>query len=159
MWEEHGYVSIERLCTTSLLIIEKHSVLRAKLAYDIDSECLKQSIKPMLRNEQYYSFELSRIFTSEELDKILYNEDTSSLFFNLEQGIIFRCDEKILVRNDIIIFNFHHIAFDESSVNPFVNDFRLDYMNNALYIKTQSFEYIDYSIYERDMNMNEARQY
>ncbi|CAF1545922.1 unnamed protein product, partial [Didymodactylos carnosus] len=160
-------ISIYRLLSSLERLIRKHSVLRTRIKYDLTDKCLKQSVNPA-STEQQYSFQRSEIFTKEELQHILFNEETSSKYFNLEQGLVFRChlircsenvDAALLIDGDMIIFNFHHIAFDGRSVDIFLNDLQSAYNDDNLEIQEDTLTYIDYSLYEREMDMSKAKQY
>ncbi|CAF3897200.1 unnamed protein product [Rotaria sp. Silwood1] len=159
----HGQLSIERLQQTLTLLIKKHSILRTSLIYDQEKQYLKQII-----NETYnYSFEETIISNDDQLQDIIKYEETSNKIFDLTNGKVFRChlirqerNDKgnILNENDFILFNIHHSAFDGTSIEIFINDFEFAYTNGQLTIENE-LTYLDYSKYERQMDMTQTRQY
>ncbi|CAF1591226.1 unnamed protein product, partial [Didymodactylos carnosus] len=171
-----GTLSISRLRQSLLLVIEKHSILRTSLNYDRDEQCLRQHIEPT--NNEIYSFQVSSIPSKDDFDEILLNEETNGKLFDLSMGRVFRChlirfcscssndnDEEssrtavdLLNDGDLIIFNFHHVAFDGSSTEIFLKDLKEAYLTNKLDTHL-SLQYIDYSQYERKMSMDDARKY
>ncbi|CAF0904258.1 unnamed protein product, partial [Didymodactylos carnosus] len=168
-----GQISIRRLKLAISHIINKNSVLRTSLNYDSNDQCLKQTLKPMLIDDDqhpfYYTFECITISNTSELEVILFNEETCRTYFDLDNGIVFRCriircsshtNKDLLATNDYVLFNFHHIAFDGSSVGLFFNDLRLVYCNdNRVYSPEDSLQYIDYSQYEKKMDVSKAKAF
>ncbi|CAF1436356.1 unnamed protein product, partial [Didymodactylos carnosus] len=159
-----GPVSISRLRNALLTIIHKHSILRTKLIYSPEEKCLKQYIKSMpdevltSNHDDYYSFEMSVGSNEQEFNTILIAE-VNRHWFCLETGIVFRChivkhklnNNDILVKDDAIIFNFHHSAFDGNSVKLFLSDLQDIYNDNFSNDNDDKLQYIDYAIYERQM--------
>ena len=60
--------------------------------------------------------------------------------------------------NDLIVFNFHHVAFDGASIEIFFRDLVTVYANDTP-LTPCDFDYIDYSIHEKKMDMSEARAF
>ncbi|CAF1621445.1 unnamed protein product, partial [Didymodactylos carnosus] len=179
-------VSISRLHSAILAVITKHKILRT--SYKRSETCILQVVKqaPSLdevQRENYYSFQTSVIanLKNELLEDILQNESIGNVL-DLERGIVLRCHlikdfhndsnnssdhEDLLYPNDLIFFNFHHIAFDRMSLKPFLSDLQLAYSTTELHIldATIDFQYIDHAIDERKMiedpspesEMNRAR--
>jgi non-ribosomal peptide synthetase component F len=160
-----GHVSIKQILNAFLSIIEKHSVLRTSLNYDSDEQCLKQFIKPLSTDSLPYSFQTSYVSLKNDLQKIFFDEETNPNYFDLSQALVSRChlirfnnkNEDLLEDDDIILFNFHHAAFDGNSIELYLDDFQLAYTNN-LY-ENRPFQYIDYAIHERQLDMSEAKEY
>ncbi|CAF3436816.1 unnamed protein product, partial [Rotaria sp. Silwood2] len=101
------------------------------------------------------------------IEKILYDEETNPNLFDLNEGKVFRChilrrststDEDVLLISDIIIFSFHHIAFDGASIDIFFEDLQKAYSTDKS-LPCPLFDYIDYSIHEKDMKMDEAKDF
>ncbi|CAF1415777.1 unnamed protein product [Didymodactylos carnosus] len=129
----------------------------------------------LINHDEYYLFAISYVSNKQELDKIL-QEEVNKQYFNLESGLVVRChvikhecetfDKDILIHGDIVLFNLHYIAFDGGSVKPFLTDLQNAYNNNIV-LNTNSIQYIDYAIYERQMldddssdsDINQARIY
>ncbi|CAF0938538.1 unnamed protein product [Didymodactylos carnosus] len=163
-----GQLSVERLQSCLDLLVKKHSVLRTKVEYDSVDECLKQYVKPV--EECCFKIEQSFMGTKQELDDILLNEETNQTLFSLSEGIVCRChlichsnknhDGDCLSQGDIILFNFHHCAMDGYSIDElFMRDLQLAYENKLMVTADNNLNYIDYSIYEKEMDMNDARKY
>ncbi|CAF1489270.1 unnamed protein product, partial [Didymodactylos carnosus] len=168
-------ILISQLRSALLSIINRHKTLRTSLKYNADSECLEQRIKPMFSDsdtEHLYSFQISSInSTTNELEEILKDE-VHRQWFNLEQGIVMRChivkttamtNENVLENGDLILFNFHHCAFDGYSRDIFFNDLQITLKNPQDSMNDDCFDYIDYAINERQMLLDEnedgAREY
>jgi non-ribosomal peptide synthetase component F len=92
---------------------------------------------------------------------------TNGALFDLSKGRVFRChairrkstqDEDVLIPDDVLIFNFHHAAFDGSSINIFLRDLDHAYSTNNE-LKPCALDYIDYSVHEKEINMDEARAF
>lgn len=156
-------LSIDHFCQALKLIITKHTVLRTALIYEQDK--LIQKVLPLSINS--YDFQRTYITNDADLKKILYNEETNSSLFNLEQGRVFRChivhyssDTNQLKQNDIIIFNFHHIAIDGSSIPIFIRDLRQALATGELIFNNElNITYLDYAQYERLEDWSSARKY
>ncbi|CAF0978113.1 unnamed protein product [Didymodactylos carnosus] len=65
--------------------------------------------------------------------------------------------EELLV-GSYILFLFHHIVFDGTSTDLFLNDLREAYRTQTK-LTPLPLQYIDCSQYERHMDMSEARSY
>ncbi|UJR17611.1 hypothetical protein I4U23_004507 [Adineta vaga] len=159
--KDHGKeISIDYLRRSLEFLLEKHSVLRTALIYSSKDNCLKQRIQPL--TSTCYIFEMTTIVDDyeNELRKILNNEQTTN-YFNLKQGLVFRCHLIKQVKNndDYIIFNIHHIAFDGYSFDIFLNDFQMVFYHEKFHLSEQSLNYIDYAQYERQMNMIQAKDF
>ncbi|CAF1212938.1 unnamed protein product, partial [Didymodactylos carnosus] len=168
-----GRVSIEKLRHSLLLVIEKHSPLRTALKYDQNEECLMQTIKPMTFGHDLYKFQISKIRSREELENILFDEETNETYFDLANGIVFRChiirmmseiddDDDLAASsarmNDYILFNFHHVAFDGYSTELFQDELHLAYSNDTLDFE-RSLQYIDYAQHEKQLDMTKAEEF
>ncbi|CAF1331148.1 unnamed protein product [Adineta steineri] len=168
-----GQITIRQLKLAISHIINKNSVLRTSLNYDSNDQCLKQTLKPMLIDDDqhplYYTFECTSILNKSELEVILFNEETNRTYFDLNKGVVFRCriiqcssapNNDLLSTNDYVIFNFHHIAFDGSCVALFFNDLQLAFGNdNFVYSPEDFLQYTDYSQYEKTIDMTKAKAF
>ncbi|CAF5053932.1 unnamed protein product, partial [Rotaria sp. Silwood1] len=167
-----GKISIKRLINALQLIVKKHAVLRTSLNYDEEKQLLKQTIEPL--TTMNYSFRISSISNDEgedeQLMRIFVEEVRSTDCFDLEQGQAFRChivrrrkneelreNDDTLVKGDLIVLNTHHAAFDGRSIETLINDLRQSYLFGEL--EELDLNYIDYSYYERHMDMSDARKY
>ncbi|CAF1373390.1 unnamed protein product, partial [Didymodactylos carnosus] len=171
-------ISVKRLRTALLSVIQRHPPLHTSLNYNNEEKCLKQLVKYMSsvddsNHDDYYSFQFTRVSTKKEFDQILEFE-TNGNHFNIETGIVLKChivkhnnkNDDILDTGDCIIFNFHHIAVDGRSIKPFFNDLQDAYMG-MLEHTTDIVSYLHYAIKEKqtlndhslDLTINEARKY
>ncbi|CAF4438278.1 unnamed protein product, partial [Adineta steineri] len=66
----------------------------------------------------------------------------------------------LIANSDVLLIAFHHAAFDRASSSIFFNDLCLAYNTNAVLIEdNDSLQYIDYSIYERLIDMTTSREF
>ena len=158
--------STNRLRQALQLIVTKHATLRTALVYDQDK--LIQKVLPV--SDNIYSFEVTDVENDTHLKKILSDEETNRSLFDLEQGRVFRChilrrssnneDDNNLKQNDIILFNFHHIATDGNSTTLFINDLQQAIKKQELpYNNKDSITYLDYTQYERLEDWSSAQRY
>ncbi|CAF3473446.1 unnamed protein product [Rotaria socialis] len=127
---KRGSLSIEHIRSALLSVLKQNTILRTAIRFNEESGQIDQYIQPL--SEQSYSFEHTNgVFTPEQLDHLLTAESITK-HFNLDKGIVVRChvvqrsDDTgggLLKQNDTIVFAFHHIVFDNSSVTPFIEDF------------------------------------
>jgi hypothetical protein len=91
--------------------------------------------------EQLFTFIPSTFHTDHQLNDIIHNEKHDSQFFNLAQGLVFRCHlvhhkqispNDLLTDKDVIIFNFHQVSFDFPSMNIFLLDLDEAYSTGQL---------------------------
>ncbi|CAF4067597.1 unnamed protein product, partial [Adineta steineri] len=172
---KYGSVSIDHIRSSLRSVIEQHTILRTAVYFDRANNHIKQFIQPL--TDDIYSFQHSQgILTSEQLDDLLTNEYIKK-YFDVTKGKVIRCHvvqrstehhDHSLHQDDFIIFNVHHIAFDMSSVKPFVKAFQqacytVDDCQPTFSIP----QYIDYALYEQAMlsdinensKMNKARRF
>ena len=142
-----GSISLRRLHRALGAIIKKHEALRTRLVFNENE--LRQEIL------EYASTNIisTTVNSEKPLDQILYDEETNETFFDPSEGRVFRChairrsinsNEDLLMPSDVVIFNFHHIAFDGESVDLFCEDLRIAYSTDQS-LKPSIFDYIDYS--------------
>ncbi|CAF4172008.1 unnamed protein product [Adineta steineri] len=172
---KYGSVSIEHIHSSLCSVIEQYTILRTAVYLDQVNNQIEQHIQPL--TDDIYSFQHSQgISTSEQLDDLLTNESTKK-YFDVTKGKVLRCHvvqrstenhDHSLHQDDLIIFNVHHIAFDLSSVKPFVTAFEQACFTDDDYQSTLSIpQYIDFALYEQAMlsdinvnsKMNKARRF
>jgi non-ribosomal peptide synthetase component F len=158
------HLTVSRLRQALLSVITRHKVLRTRLQHRVEATggIVKQYVNPISNNVQHatvYSFVESVCKSENELKQALTNE-VSGNFFRLDQGLVVRCHlirrnptelgHKNLIPGDVIVFNFHHAAFDGASRIPFFQGLENALNKNEKTISndTHAFQYIDYSIYE-----------
>ncbi|CAF4121005.1 unnamed protein product, partial [Adineta steineri] len=172
---KYGSISIERIHSSLRSVIEQHTILRTAVYFNQANNQIEQHIQPL--TDDIYSFQHSQgISTSEQLDDLLMNESIEK-HFDVTKGKVLRCHvvqkstenhNHSLHQGDFIIFNVHHIAFDFSSIKPFVKAFEQACCNDDDCQSTLSIpQYIDFALYEQailsDINvnskMNKARRF
>ncbi|CAF1440341.1 unnamed protein product, partial [Adineta steineri] len=172
---KYGSISIGRIHSSLRSVIELYTILRTAIYFDESNNKIKQQIQPL--TDDIYSFQHSQgILTSERLDDLLTNESTKK-YFDVTKGKVLRCHvvqqctenhNHSLHQGDFIIFNVHHIAFDLSSVKPFVEAFKKACCTDDDYQPALSIpQYIDFALYEQAMlsdinvnsKMNKARRF
>ncbi|CAF4144029.1 unnamed protein product, partial [Adineta steineri] len=172
---KQGSLSIERIRSILLTLIEQHTVLRTAVRFNPQSNQIEQYIQAA--TDDIYSFEHSRgINISEQLDQLLINESVGK-HFDIEIGRVGRChiiqrsnDEQDhrLSEGDLVAITFHHISFDNGSLKPFVEAFKKACWADRHQQPTSSTpQYIDFTLYEQSMladtrmdsKMNKARQF
>ena len=137
-----GTLSISQLHHALQLIIIKHLTLRTSLIFDEHNNQLMQRVNTFDDdNKQLFTFIQSTFSIDEQLTHIMHNERSNPHLFNLAQGLVFRCHlvchretstNNLLYDKDIIIFNFHHAAFDLPSMNLFLHDLHQAYTTGQL---------------------------
>jgi hypothetical protein len=161
----HTSVSLSRLQRALQAVVHKHTILRTRLVFDEDRGQLQQEILDDVMPPLTLTTLGSE--TSGSLEQILYDEETNPLLFALNEGKVIRChavrrslsiDDDLLVPSDMLVFNFHHVAFDGASIDIFFRDLQMAYSTDDV-LEPCTFDYIDYSIHEKDMCMDEARAF
>ena len=154
-------ISLSRLKRALSSIIDKHKVLRTRLSFDENLGELQQEILDCVSPHMI----VTQMKSDDDLHKILYDEETNVNIFNLNEGKVFRChvvrrstsiDEDVVAVSDILVFNFHHIAFDGASIDIFFEDLERAYCSDGVLEKC-GFDYIDYSIHEREISLEESK--
>jgi hypothetical protein len=165
-----GSLSVVRLQRAIRSILEKHRVLRTSLIFNSDGGSLIQSI---IHNQRKFTFAAEQTFENDiELDAILYQIRTDPSLFDLSNGRVFHCqllrqrlvnkcyDKEFLTVPDVLIIAFHHVACDRASREIFLNNLCVAYnYDKPLPIDSDAFQYTDYSIYERQMDMTASRDF
>ncbi|CAF0774947.1 unnamed protein product [Adineta steineri] len=169
-------LSIKRIRSILLTLIEQNSVLRTAVRFNPQSNQIEQYIQTA--TDEIYSFQHSRgINASEELDRLLTKESIGK-FFDFEKGKVLRCHivqrqddnnnaDGLLYENDIIALSFHHIAFNNSSLMVFIKAFKQIELTNEHQPILSVPQYIDFALYEQalladtniDSKMNKARRF
>jgi hypothetical protein len=169
-------VSITRIRRALRAVVAKHSILRTALYLDVDGRLVqhRMNIDETFDEQEHFGFtvlEVSDDTTIEtKLEEICYNYET----FNLAKGRVTDfhilrdqyCyhsssqNDDLLTDDDLIIFNFHHSVFDGSSLSIFFRDFCVAYETDcSLPVDDNAFQYIDYSVHERSMDMTLSREF
>ncbi|CAF1537192.1 unnamed protein product, partial [Adineta steineri] len=173
---KQGSMPIASIRSAIVDTLERHNILRTAVYFNQESGRLEQAVQPILEDHNY-SFEVTRgAKSTEEIEALLVKEFTTH-FAQVEHGVVVRChlikmdinnaveEEEKLHRNDIIIFVIHHIAFDISAADIFINTFARTY--HVAEPLGSTLQYIDYAIYEQTLlvdpaqnsKVNEARRF
>jgi hypothetical protein len=133
------------------------------LYFDLEDAYVKQKIISSDGDwRRHYSLVISTTENDDELKRILQDEESNNSHFDLNQAQALRLH--IINRSDgrqLLLFNFHHCMFDGHSIDLFMDEFIRIYR----YGDSDSdhflpkLRYIDYSVYERSMNMSLAREF
>ncbi|CAF4106072.1 unnamed protein product, partial [Adineta steineri] len=69
-------------------------------------------------------------------------------------------DNKMIINSDVLVIGFHHAAIDQSTVSIFLNDLCNTYNSNMTWLDDEElFQYIDYSVHERLIDMTLSREF
>ncbi|CAF1463212.1 unnamed protein product [Adineta steineri] len=160
---EHGSMSIERIRSAIVAVLEQHEILRTAIYFDENRNMLVQAVRSMDNNDAY-SFEITAndIHSPDEVADLLRNESVQH-FAELEQGLVVRChlvkvgsddDMGKLYPHDLVIFIFHGVAFDYNSIGSFLVAFTKAY--DQMELDVEGLQYISFSLYERQQFVNIA---
>ncbi|CAF4054411.1 unnamed protein product, partial [Adineta steineri] len=160
----HHTLSLQHLRHALQLIVIKHQSLHTSLLFDTEKSVVMQRIIDMNDNrKQLFTFIKSTYKTQEQLNGILFDEKYSPHLFDLSQRLVFRChlvyykeisSNNLLSDKDVIIFNFHHATFDNSSIQLFLHDLNQAYTTGQLlYDDNTTLRYLDYAVIEQQMSM------
>ncbi|CAF3455238.1 unnamed protein product [Rotaria socialis] len=159
----HGTLMLDRLCLALKLLIRKHPALGSAVRLDENGIQLRQYLPHEQDNsEQLFSLIVSKVTNTDEVEKIVSEEESNRALFNVTQGRILRCHVMVsddMQQEDLILINVHHIAFDGFSVDLLHHDLQEAYQTGELHILPSELQYIDYSIHENLMDMSNALSY
>ncbi|UJR18563.1 hypothetical protein I4U23_005470 [Adineta vaga] len=160
-------LSVKQFHQALQLTITKHQALRTSLIFDSNKNQLLQRVNDLNDSHKpLFTFTESTFQTNEQLDEIMYDEKRNSQYFDLTQGLVFRChliyykqisSNDLLCDKDVIIFNFHHALFDFPSMDIFLRDLNQAYTTNQLSTDdNMNLRYLDYAVIEQEMSMTGA---
>jgi NRPS condensation-like uncharacterized protein len=164
-----SHISITRLHRAIQSVIMKHNVLHTALYFDINGTIMQHSLNgnTVSDGDDTKSCELEIInLKNDGNDKTIGEILNHCQPFDLSKGRVIYClilrhyrltleKDDLLMNGDMILFNIHHSAFDGTSTSIFLHDFSLTYKNDCLLpMGENTFQYIDYSIYEHQMDMS-----
>ena len=160
-----GSLSTSRLQRTLRDLYRKHPIFRTSLIFDAENSTLKQYITDEYPTDDN-AWTTDRIYQNEdEMIKIIYQTAIDPHLFDVSSGRVFHCqllrqDSKKITDGDLILFAFHHVAFDLLTSQIFLNELCSMYNSDERWSETeQVFEYIDYSVHERTTDMTTASQF
>ncbi|UJR06583.1 hypothetical protein I4U23_010867, partial [Adineta vaga] len=168
-------ISVKQLQHALDLTISKHLALHTAFIFDKDKNILMQRIIDITTDQKtLFTFIESTYETQQQLNNIIHEEKRNPQLFNLTQGLVFRChlvyykhisSDHLLHHKDIIIFNFHHEAFDFPSMHIFLHDLNQVYTTGELLSNNNNnddemnIRYLDYAAIERGMSMTGAEMF
>ncbi|CAF1478947.1 unnamed protein product, partial [Adineta steineri] len=163
-------LSIDRLHQAIQQILIKHSTLHTSLIFHTEqNQFIQQIIDFNSNNNKLFFYFESTFQTDEQLNKIINDERHNPQHFDLVQGRVFRYHivyykqvslNGFLSDKDVLIFNFHHALFDNSSMNVFFHDLNEAYSTGQLETDGNiDLRYIDYALMERQMPMTTASMF
>ncbi|CAF4060121.1 unnamed protein product, partial [Adineta steineri] len=158
---KHGSMSIERIRSAVVAVLEQHEILRTAIYFDENRNMLVQAVQSMDKNNAY-SFEITAndIQSFDEIADLLRNESVKH-FAELEHGLVIRChlvkmgsDDGMdkLYPQDLVIFIFHGAAFDYNSISPFLVAFTKAY--DQMEVDVERLQYISFSLHEHQQFVN-----
>ncbi|UJR18562.1 hypothetical protein I4U23_005469 [Adineta vaga] len=174
-------ISIVRLQQALQAVIIKHSILRTAFYLDTNGTIMQHCLDAQVIFDKMISNNVSLLNVYDvdndirsitvKINEILNNSD----LFDLSKGRVISChilrqyhayddrsfgNDDRLTKNDFILFSIHHSVFDGTSVSTFLRDLYLAYDNNAnLPIDENMLQYVDYSVYERLIDMTSSREF
>ncbi|CAF3360523.1 unnamed protein product [Rotaria sp. Silwood2] len=164
-------LSILRLQRALQAIVMKHSILRTALLLHTNG-IVMQSVTEIdsldINYQESFGF---TILDTNDVESAIYETIRRSDLFDLTKGRVLHCyiirdcsssleNEDLLMKNDIILFNIHHSAFDGASTSIFLRDLSLAYNLDAqLPFDINMLQYIDYSVHERQLDMMKSRDF
>ncbi|CAF1583567.1 unnamed protein product, partial [Adineta steineri] len=113
-------LSKSRLQRAIQSVLEKHQILRTCLILDTNAGTLTQCVT---QNHLIFMFNTEKTFKNDdELNSIIFQIKTNPNLFNLFSGHVFCCEilrqnssiqnDDLLQESDILVFAFHHVAYD-----------------------------------------------
>ncbi|CAF1180004.1 unnamed protein product [Adineta steineri] len=158
---KHGSMSIERIRSAVVAVLEQHEIFRTALYFDKNRNMLVQAVQS-LDNNNAYSLEITAndIQGLDEVADLLRNESVKH-FAELEHGLVIRChlvkmgsddDMEKLYPQDLVIFIFHGVAFDYNSISPFLVAFTKAY--DQMEVDVERLQYISFSLHEHQQFVN-----
>ncbi|CAF4106619.1 unnamed protein product, partial [Rotaria sordida] len=175
----NSHISITRLHHALQFVIMKHSILRTALHIDSNGIIMQYCLNININNNDIkpYGFSIINLHDDKDsnIDKTITEMMNNSDLFDLTKGCVIHChilrqyhpddnlsfkNDDLLTKDDLILFNIHHSAFDGASTSIFLRDFSVAYETDcSLPSDDDALQYIDYSIYEHQMDMTLSRNF
>ncbi|CAF1491786.1 unnamed protein product, partial [Adineta steineri] len=165
-------LSVKQLRHALHLTVNKHSSLHTSLHFDIEKNLLMQRVithEDKHNNNDMVSIIETTYETDEQLNEILHDEKRNPHLFDLTQGLVFRCHviyhkqifpNHLLSDKGLLVFSFHHAAFDFPSMEVFLQDLNQAYTTSQLlYDNSTNLRYLDYAVIEQEMSMTGATMF
>ncbi len=171
-----NHVSIARIHQALHAVVTKHNILRTALYLDINSTLIQHCLQASdIHQINTYGFSVINLANNDrQMNEIINEILNQSDLFDLSRGRVIHChilrqyrsnhslshDEDILTNDDLILFSIYHGVFDGTSRSVFIRDLCHAYENNGILpTDNNTLQYIDYSVYERQMNMILSREF
>ncbi|CAF1526891.1 unnamed protein product [Adineta steineri] len=171
-----NYMSIDRLHRAFQSVIIKHSIFRTALYLDSNGTLIQHCFNVNTIHDEMkpYGFSIINLDNDCEIEKTISDILNHSDLFDLSKGRVIHChilrhyhlnwfssqNDDLLMNDDFILFNIHHSAFDKTSLSIFLRELSLAYETNSpLSIEDNAIEYIDYSVYEHQMDMSLSHEF
>ncbi|CAF1398572.1 unnamed protein product, partial [Adineta steineri] len=169
-----GSLSLNRLLQAFRFVLNKHKILHTSLIFNNNDGILRQCITDI---HKAFTITINQTFQNDnELRDIIYQTTINPTLFDLSTGHVFHAEilrhqislnengnnsNEFITNSDVFLIAFHHAAFDRTSRSIFFNDLCSAYDTNATSIEDndESLQYIDYSIYERLIDMTTSREF
>jgi hypothetical protein len=170
-------ICITRIHQALQAVVTKHKILRTALYLDTNSTVLQRCVDATDINYHFkpYGFSVLNLAKNDRpMNEIVIEILNQSDLFDLSKGRVINCHilrqyrfhqlasetKDLLTNDDYILFTIHHTVFDGTSVPVFNTDFCRFYENNgSLSVNDHTLQYIDYSVYERVLNMTLSRKF
>lgn len=147
-------LSITRLHKALKEVVDKHEMLRTSVIFDAGKCQLLQKIKDHgSSNTELFTFIESHFETDHQLQAIIHSETNNSEYLDPTRGLVFRChvvlfnktsSNDAICKNDLVIFNFHNLVFDNSSIEVFVYELNEAYCESQLKVnQSTELRYLD----------------
>ncbi|CAF2702479.1 unnamed protein product [Rotaria sp. Silwood2] len=163
--------SLVRLCRALQSVLEKQQVLHTSVFLNSDDDIFIQRV--LDSHETFHFSPIQTFENDEDLHSMIYQIGINPNLFDVSNGRVFHCqvlrrkmmnkhstNEELLNVDDVLVIVFHHIPYDRSSQQIFLDDLSIVYnMNRSLSIEKDAFNYIDYSLYEREIDMTLSREF
>ncbi len=168
-----NHVSITRLHHAFQAVITRHKSLRTALYLDTNGNIIQRCLDSVVinNNEKVYGFSVINIPDDDDdfyIDKTINGILNHSDVFDLSKGRVIDChilhhchpNDDLLSKNDLVLFNIHHSAFDGGSISTFLRDLSLAYETNcSLPVNDNTLQYIDYAVHERVIDMTSSQEF
>jgi len=175
-----SHISISRLHRALQFVIMKHTILHTALYFDSNGTIMQHclSVNTLSDSDDMKSYRFSIINLQNDndcdIDKTTNEILNHSNLFDLSKGHVIHChivrryrpnllsleNDDLLMNDDMILFNIHHSAFDGACTSIFLRDFSVAYESNcSLPVDDHRIQYIDYSVYEHQIDMRLSRDF
>ncbi|CAF0842950.1 unnamed protein product [Adineta steineri] len=173
-----NHISIDRLHRAFQFVIIKHSIFRTALYLDSNGTLIQHCFNVNIIHDEMkpYGFSIINLDKDNdcEIEKTISDILNHSDLFDLSKGRVIHChilrhyhlnlfssqNDDLLMNDDFILFNIHHSAFDKISLSIFLRELSLAYETNSpLSIEDNAIEYIDYSVFEHQMDMTLSHEF